>query len=443
MILFADETPSPPARRTAPPESLPESLPESPPPKKAEVKVPSVQSPAKAIIKVIGIGGGGGNSVNRMIEAGVGGVEFIAANTDAQVLEKSLAPTRLQLGTNRTRGLGCGGDPEVGRLAATDDMDVLVDALQGADMIFITLGAGGGTGTGAGPVAACVAQEVKALCVAVVTRPFTVEGRRRQETAEEGIRELREYVDTLICVPNDRVVEVYGDKPIREAFRDADDVVRQAVQGISDLIQTPGEINLDFADVRAAMKARGDAVMGIGVSSGPERVADATQAAISSRLLEDTSIRGATSILINVTGGETLSLRETKGVVDIVREAVEHDGLTGGPEGAGDNILLGTAVDPQLDEGADGGRIKVTVVATGFPSRGRHGATPRKLTPRNLMAAQATPERIDPPAHQEEMPARQDLPLAKVPGGEASSDLPDLDDRWGDLSAPAFMRKQS
>ncbi len=330
----------------------------------------------RAVIKVIGVGGGGGNAVNRMIEAGVSGVDFIAANTDAQVLELAKAPVKIQLGMERTGGLGCGGDPEVGRLAAQDDMDRLIDVLAGADMIFITVGEGGGTGTGAAPVIACVAQEIKALCIAVATKPMSVEGKRRRTTANDGIRELREFVDTLICVPNDRVVEVYGNLKIRDAFRSADDVVRQAVQGISDLIQVPGEINLDFADVRSAMRLRGDAVMGIGQASGEDRVEQATEAAISSPLLEDTSIQGATSIIVNVTGGESLTLNEVQRAVQVVRDAVaaEAAGAYGSadPE-PGDNILIGTALDPRMDET---GEIKVTVVATGFPDRNRANATP-------------------------------------------------------------------
>ncbi|MYH21952.1 MAG: cell division protein FtsZ [Acidobacteria bacterium] len=330
----------------------------------------------RAVIKVIGVGGGGGNAVNRMIEAGVTGVEFIAANTDAQVLELSKAPAKIQLGIERTGGLGCGGDPEVGRLAARDDMDRLIDVLAGADMIFITVGEGGGTGTGAAPVIACVAQEIKALCIAVATKPMSVEGKQRRTTANDGIRELREFVDTLICVPNDRVVEVYGNLKIRDAFRSADDVVRQAVQGISDLIQVPGEINLDFADVRSAMRLRGDAVMGIGQSSGEDRVEEATEAAISSPLLEDTSIQGATSIIVNVTGGESLTLNEVQRAVQVVRDAVAPEGTgiygSADPE-PGDNILIGTALDPRMDET---GEIKVTVVATGFPDRNRANATP-------------------------------------------------------------------
>ena len=329
---------------------------------------------------MIGVGGGGGNAVNRMIEAGVRGVEFIVANTDLQVLERSLAPVKIPLGVDRTGGLGCGGDPEIGRAAARDDMDTLIAALRGADMVFLTVGEGGGTGTGAAPVVACVAQEIQALGVAVATRPLAVEGRRRRETADDGIRELREYVDTLISVPNDRVVEVFGDQPIRSAFREADDVVRQAVQGISDLIQTPGEINLDFADVRTAMRARGDAVMGIGVASGEHRVEEATRAAISSPLLEDTSIRGASSIILNVSGGDSLTLNEVQRAAEVVRDAVLPDGpalRAAAASEPGDYILLGTALDPSLDEAESGPAIRVTVVATGFPERSRAGATPQ------------------------------------------------------------------
>ena len=333
-----------------------------------------------AVIKVIGVGGGGGNAVNRMIEAGVRGVEFIAANTDLQVLERSLAPVKIPLGVGLTGGLGCGGDPEIGRAAAREDMDTLIAALRGADMVFLTVGEGGGTGTGAAPVVACVAQEINALGVAVATRPLAVEGRRRRETADDGIRELREYVDTLILVPNDRVVEVFGDQPIRSAFREADDVVRQAVQGISDLIQTPGEINLDFADVKTAMRARGDAVMGIGVASGEHRVEEATRAAISSPLLEDTSIRGASSIILNVSGGDSLTLNEVQRAAEVVRDAVLPDGpalRAAAASEPGDYILLGTALDPSLDDAEPGPAIRVTVVATGFPERSRAGATPQ------------------------------------------------------------------
>ncbi len=366
----AQETPATAPEAAASSDDLPVTTEEPPPAAFDDV------TERRAIIKVIGVGGGGGNAVNRMIEAGVTGVEFIAANTDAQVLELSKAPVKIQLGAERTGGLGCGGDPEVGRLAARDDINHLITVLTGADMVFITVGEGGGTGTGAAPVIACVAQEIKALCIAVATKPMTVEGKHRRNTANDGIRELREFVDTLICVPNDRVVEVYGNLKIGEAFRSADDVVRQAVQGISDLIQIPGVINLDFADVRSAMRSRGAAVMGIGVATGERRVEEATELAISSPLLEDTSIQGATSIIVNVTGGETLTLNEVQRAVQVVRDAVapEGTGIYGSPDAEpGDNILIGTALDPAMDET---GEIKVTVVATGLPDQNRANATP-------------------------------------------------------------------
>ena len=398
--------------------SAPEVTPEAP------VVAPSDDVTEKrAVIKVIGVGGGGGNAVNRMIEAGVTGVEFLAANTDAQVLELSKAPVKIQLGTERTGGLGCGGDPEVGRLAARDDMDRLIDVLAGADMVFITVGEGGGTGTGASPVIACVAQEIKALCIAVVTKPMTVEGKHRRTTANEGIRELRDFVDTLICVPNDRVVEVYGNLKIRDAFRSADDVVRQAVQGISDLIQVPGEINLDFADVRSAMRLRGDAVMGIGQATGADRVEEATEAAISSPLLEDTSIQGATSIIVNVTGGESLTLNEVQRAVEVVRDAVAPEGTgiygSADPE-PGDNILIGTALDPRMDET---GEIKVTVVATGFPDRNRANTTPNDFANYTSRATGTLGQRGAVPS-----PARSgSAGLADRTGGRVGRTIPKLD----------------
>ncbi len=471
-IAFAAPSPSPPAGdASAPAFPPPPSKPAAPPPPKPARPRPR-RAADRAVIKVVGVGGGGGNSVNRMMEAGVSGVEFIAVNTDAQVLDRSGAPVKIQIGRDRTGGLGCGGDPEQGRLAARDDMDEIIDAVRGADMVFLAVGEGGGTGTGAAPVVACAAQELGALCVAVATRPLTVEGRRRREAADDGIRELREYVDTLICVPNDRVLEVYGSQPIRAAFRCADDVVRQAVQGISDLIQTPGEINLDFADVRAAMRARGDAVMGIGVASGADRVERATQAAIESPLLEDTSIRGATSILVNVTGGESLTLDDVNRVMELVREAVAPD-LSAGPgvelTDPGDNIFLGTAFDPEMDE-EDGGRIQVTVVATGFPDRNRRGATPRDFLNYAARAqANGTDGRanggVNPAEEEEQGPAstpEEPIRIFRSGGGEARpapepapatsaapvEDAPsvfdaqeDGDSRWGDLDTPPFLNR--
>ena len=433
----------------------------------------------RAVIKVIGVGGGGGNAVNRMIEAGVSGVEFIAANTDAQALELAKAPVKIQLGSERTGGLGVGGDPEVGRAAACDDMNRLIEVLTGADMVFITVGEGGGTGTGAAPVVACVAQEVKALSIAVATKPMTVEGRRRKSTANDGIRELREYVDTLICVPNDRVVEVYGNLKLQDAFRAADDVVRQAVQGISDLIQIPGEINLDFADVRSAMRLRGDAVMGIGQATGENRVEEATESAISSPLLEDTSIQGATSIIVNVTGGESLTLNEVQRAVEVVRDAVVPEGTgtygSADPE-PGDNILIGTAVDPTMDET---GEIKVTVVATGLPDRKRANATPSDFANYTGGGMASLPGRSGPLADRassgrvgRKIPRLDTFPKIKESeasrigarksesgedrGSEAAAapasrlvidepmSLPDDagDDRWGDLETPAYLHRR-
>ncbi len=468
-------TGAPPALTAEPPSAAPDDVQER-----------------RAVIKVIGVGGGGGNAVNRMIEAGVTGVEFIAANTDAQVLELSKAPVKIQLGSERTGGLGCGGDPEVGRSAARDDIKLLIDVLAGADMVFITVGEGGGTGTGAAPVIACVVQEIKALCVAVATKPMTVEGRRRKTTANDGIRELREFVDTLICVPNDRVVEVYGNLKIRDAFRCADDVVRQAVQGISDLIQVPGEINLDFADVRSAMRLRGDAVMGIGQASGDNRVEEATQAAISSPLLEDTSIKGASSIIVNVTGGESLTLNEVQRAVEVVRDAVapEATGIYGSADAEpGDNVLIGTALDPAMDKT---GEIKVTVVATGFPDRSRAGTTPHDFarftnratgtfgarggTPasvrsgpvaqadgaatvrvgRTIPKLRTLPTVADPGTDRVKAVgsppgAGQESAAASAPGAGSTRlvidepiSLPEDvgDDRWGDLDTPAYLHRR-
>lgn len=404
-------------KKAVPPAALPAATEAAPSALYGEV------TEARAVIKVIGVGGGGGNAINRMMEAGITGVDFIAANTDAQALELSKAPVKIQLGSERTGGLGCGGDPEVGRLAAQDDMDRLIHVLAGADMVFITVGEGGGTGTGAAPVIACVAQEIKALCIAVATKPMTVEGRRRRTTANEGIRELRDFVDTLICVPNDRVVEVYGNLKIRDAFRSADDVVRQAVQGISDLIQIPGVINLDFADVRSAMRLRGVAVMGIGQASGEDRVEEATEAAISSPLLEDTSIQGATSIIVNVTGGESLTLNEVQRAVEVVRDAVapEGTGISGSvdPE-PGDNILIGTALDPRMDET---GEIKVTVVATGLPERNEGNATPNDFANYTTRATGTFGTRPGAPAPARPGPAGQ----ADGISGRVGRTIPKLD----------------
>jgi cell division protein FtsZ len=304
-----------------------------------------------ATIKVIGVGGGGNNAVNRMIEHGVQGVEFIAVNTDAQALNLSKAPTKLQIGAKLTRGLGAGANPEVGKKAAEESKEQIEEALKGADMVFVTAGMGGGTGTGAAPVIAQIARDLGALTVGVVTRPFTFEGRKRATQAAGGIAAMKEAVDTLIVIPNDRLLEIVDkNTPMLEAFREADNVLRQGVQGISDLIAVPGLINLDFADVKTIMSNKGSALMGIGIASGENRAAEAAKKAISSPLLE-TSIDGAQGVLMNITGGTNLSLYEVQEAADIVASASD-------PEV---NMIFGSVINENLKD-----EIVVTVIATGF-----------------------------------------------------------------------------
>jgi len=304
-----------------------------------------------AVIKVIGVGGGGNNAVNRMIEHGVKGVEFIAVNTDAQALNLSRAEVRLQIGAKLTRGLGAGANPEVGKKAAEESKEQIEEALRGADMVFVTAGMGGGTGTGAAPVIAQIAREIGALTVGVVTRPFTFEGRKRSTQAIGGIGSMKEAVDTLIVIPNDRLLEIVDkNTPMLEAFREADNVLRQGVQGISDLIAVPGLINLDFADVKTIMSNKGSALMGIGMSSGENRAAEAAKKAISSPLLE-TSIDGAKGVLMNITGGSNLSLFEVQEAADIVASASDEDV----------NMIFGSVINDNLKD-----EIIVTVIATGF-----------------------------------------------------------------------------
>ncbi|MEA2462691.1 MAG: cell division protein FtsZ [Acidobacteriota bacterium] len=305
-----------------------------------------------AKIKVIGVGGGGGNAVNRMIQAGIKGVEFLVANTDVQAMRSALAPVKLQIGGKLTKGLGAGANPDVGKQAALEDTDRILEALSGADMIFITTGMGGGTGTGAAPIIASLAAELGALTVAVVTKPFGFEGKRRRVQAEHGIRALRDTVDTLITIPNERLLNfVERGTSLNDAFKIADDILRQAVQGISDLITVPGEINLDFADVKTIMHGMGMALMGTGVSSGEHRAVEAAQRAISSPLLEEASIEGAKGVLINVTGGHDMTLFEVHEAASIIQEAADEEA----------NIIFGTVIDPRMKD-----EIKVTVIATGF-----------------------------------------------------------------------------
>src|SRR4051812_7957159 len=304
-----------------------------------------------ATIKVIGVGGGGNNAVNRMIEHGVQGVEFIAVNTDAQALNLSKAEIKMQIGAKLTRGLGAGANPEVGKKAAEESKEQIQEALKGADMVFVTAGMGGGTGTGAAPVIAQIARELGALTVGVVTRPFTFEGRKRSTQATGGISYMKESVDTLIVIPNDRLLEIVDkNTPMLEAFREADNVLRQGVQGISDLIAVPGLINLDFADVKTIMSNKGSALMGIGVASGESRAAEAAKKAISSPLLE-TSIDGAQGVLLNITGGSNLSLYEVQEAADIVASASDQEV----------NMIFGSVINDNLKD-----KIIVTVIATGF-----------------------------------------------------------------------------
>ncbi len=308
--------------------------------------------PPSARIKVFGVGGGGGNAINTMIAEGIRNVEFIAANTDLQALENNLAATKIQLGHALTKGLGAGADPEKGRESALEDKARIAETLQGADMVFVTAGMGGGTGTGAAPVIANIAREQGALTVGVVTKPFQFEGRRRMKQAEEGIRALADAVDTLIIIPNQRLLMVSGEQTtILEAFKKADEVLLHAVQGISNLITVPGLINVDFADVRTIMSGKGLALMGTGQATGPSRAVDAAEMAISSPLLEDVSIEGATGILVNLTGGVDVTLAELNEALSLIEQAAHEDA----------NIIFGNVIDESLRD-----EVKITVIATGF-----------------------------------------------------------------------------
>jgi len=330
---------------------------------------------SSASIKVVGVGGAGGNALNRMIASGLTGVDFIAANTDLQALEQSNAPFKLQLGPQRTRGLGSGGDPAIGRAAAEEDESLVTEALEGADLVFITAGMGGGTGTGAAPVVARLARQNGALTVAVVSKPFQFEGRRRLRQAEEGMAELRAEVDTLIVIPNERLLTVVArDTPLSEAFAVADDVLLKATKGISDLVTVPGLVNLDFADVKTIMHNQGNALMGTGRASGADRAITAARQAIASPLLEDMSIAGATGVLLNITGGRDLSLHEVNEASQVVIEA----------SGVEANVIFGAVIDPQLD-----GEMVVTVIATGF---GGAAARPDRLRERAARPAAAEPD---------------------------------------------------
>lgn len=385
-----------------------------------------------AYIKVIGIGGGGGNAVNTMIASGLQGVEFITANTDLQALEATRADVRLQLGTNLTRGLGAGANPEIGRKAAQEDREAIIKTLEGADMVFITAGMGGGTGTGAAPVIASMAREKDILTVAVVTKPFTFEGRQRMRQAEAGIHELRDHVDTLIVIPNQRLLDVVDKRtPLREAFQVADDVLRQAVQSISDLMLVPGLVNLDFADVRTIMRSQGKAIMGTGLAQGESRAVVAAQRAIESPLLE-ASVHGAQGVLINITGGPDMSLYE-------VHEASSAVQMAAHPEA---QIIFGAVIDEQMRDA-----IRVTVVATGFtesapeeaakvaPVMRRRGDMPltNAYTEPTSAASYEVHEKFDPEAY------------ARWQAFTKNSSAPDQDSVPDErtLEVPAFFRRRS
>ena len=384
-----------------------------------------------ANLKVIGVGGGGSNAVNRMISTNLKGVEFIVANTDCQALKSSRAPLKIQIGAKLTKGLGAGSNPEVGRQAALEDSEKIIEALQGADMVFITAGLGGGTGTGAVPIIASLGSELGALVVAVVTKPFAFEGKKRREQAEEGLRELQGSVDTVICIPNEKLLNsVDKAMPLGAAFLFADDVLRQAVQGISDLITIPGEINLDFADVRTIMNGMGMALMGTGIASGPTRAVEAAQRAISSPLLEDATIEGARGILINITGGPDMTLHEVAAASSLVQRTAD-------PEA---NIIFGTVIDRDLNE-----QIKITVIATGFVHESmekvRMGGVARgfaaRSTPSETPDAPARPARdLDVPAFLRRAPSAPTLASA-----EPAAPLP-YSGAQEDLDIPAFLRKQ-
>jgi len=333
-----------------------------------------------ALIKVVGVGGGGTNAVNRMVDAGLGGVEFVAVNTDAQALMMCDADVKIHIGSQATRGLGAGADPAVGQAAAQESRDELKEALKGADMVFVTAGEGGGTGTGAAPIVAELARELNALTVGVVTKPFVFEGGKRSQQAELGIDTLRNRVDTLIVIENDRLLQVVEKKTsVVDAFRMADDILRQGVQGITDLITVPGLVNLDFADVRTIMRDAGSALMGIGVASGENRAAEAARAAVSSPLLE-TAIDGATGILLNITGGPDIGLFEVNEAAEVVTSAADQNA----------NVIFGAVIDDAM-----GDEIRVTVIATGFGGDARRRA--RRSFEAPVPAEGGTPQPPPPP----------------------------------------------
>ena len=376
------------------------------------------ETEGSALIRVVGVGGGGSNAVNRMISENIAGVDFIAVNTDQQALMGSQAKQRIAIGERTTRGLGSGGDPDVGNKAAEESIEELHQVLQGSDMVFVTAGMGGGTGTGATPVVAKVARDVDALTIGVVTRPFTFEGAQRARSAEAGIEQLKEHVDTLIVIPNDRLLEM-ADKRISllDSFRLADDVLRQGIQGISELITVPGLINLDFADVKTIMSLGGAALMAVGHGTGDDRASEAAEQALSSRLL-DVTIDGARGILFNVTGGPDLSLYEINQAASIIRETAHPDV----------NLIFGAVIDEKMED-----KIRITVIATGFE---HHMPLVRPIT-----RAVSRPARKDMPS---QPPVRESVSVGATakPSSSSQSRLSEQAYRINDLDVPAFLRKR-
>jgi cell division protein FtsZ len=419
------------------------------PPETLRILLDEERVRAGARIKVIGVGGGGGNAVNRMVGAGLGDVEFIVANTDQQALKNNAAPIKVQIGSQLTKGLGAGANPDVGRDAALEDTERILEVLSGADMVFVTTGLGGGTGTGAAPVIASLANQLGALTVAVVTKPFKFEGKKRQLQAEKGLQELADAVDTMITIPNERLLTtVERGTSMSAAFETADDVLRQAIQGISDLILVPGLINLDFADVKTIMSRMGIAIMGTGIASGDDRARVAATAAVSSPLLEDCSVQGARGVIINVTGGPDLTLNEVSEASDIVYSAADEDA----------NIIFGAVVDPTMI-----GKVKITVIATGF-DRSRvvssaamqaHTATPTDMSQYAPLKApgQAQPQAEPRPIGNTGtiIVRRQSIDLTQVArrasaAGSSSSATAQAELLEGDgpspFDVPAFLRRQ-
>src|SRR6476660_3170927 len=416
-----------------------------------EVRIQFNEDPrTNAKIKVIGVGGGGGNAVNRMICSGVEGVEFVVANTDLQALQMSRAPVKIQLGTKLTNGLGAGANPEIGRRGALEDADKIIEALEGADMVFVTAGLGGGTGTGAAPIIASLASEMGALTVAVVTKPFNFEGKRRMAQAERGLSDLIDSVDTTIVIPNEKLLAVAQDAGFFESFRIADDILRQAVQGISDIITIPGIINRDFADVKTIMQGMGYAVMGTAVAKGERRATDAAQAAISSPLLEAGAIDGARGILINITGSSSLKLAEVNEASTIIHSAAHEDA----------NIIFGAVQDEKMKD-----ELKITVIATGFkndvPARKERTvnaaqaaiSTARTASAYQVQAAAAVPRVVNAThiphvPHGSQVTAHSAAPTRMVTPTRESPNLATMTGsirtavEQDDLDVPAFIRKR-